>query len=270
MKKQNVKRQLGIMVGIFILLCLSWIFIPKGNKIQNDLESLPLEETLKLPRGTLIDGYQKKPLQCRPAIPQFTPSDEGITQVEGEDSVEICTDILAGKKYLIVIETGRRIPQWGLFDENGDSIEWDFTTQVLRLDSCMYLAKLLKYVQYEGVIHDEEADEDYVGTIDSIAEIPFRVEQHIDSLSQNNICSICFAEIDDEFVDKRGNLIKIDSIRSGITEFPAFAAGTTVVQTAGEHAQKVYVKVRQPGLISLTIAYADDACGTELLRWRIS
>jgi hypothetical protein len=96
-------------------------------------------------------------------------------------------------------------------------------------------------------------------------EIPFWVEEYSDSLRKSDICSIEFLETSRESLDKTGNLIKIDSIRSGIMQFPAFASGTTLVQQAGDHAERIYVKVMQPGIISLTVSSAEDACGFALL-----
>ena len=251
-KRSSLKTKIGWTCTLIVVFFLVWLSIPQGYKADDEQALQEIDSCiLKKTRGKLIDGYQKRPLEYKPSIPSMTPSDDGITQIMGNDSVELYTDIPAGKKYLIVIETGRRIPLWALFDENGDSIEWDCSTQILRPNDSIYVAKLLKYSSKS----------------DSLLEIPFWVEEYSDSLRKSDICSIEFLETSRESLDKTGNLIKIDSIRSGIMQFPAFASGTTLVQQAGDHAERIYVKVMQPGIVSLTVSSAEDACGFALLEW---
>ena len=245
MKKKDYSLLVTALIGVALLIALLFTLKKEDQQSYKPATTEEVDSvSFKARRGVHVDGYKKTPLKSRPVIPSITRSEDGITQVIGNDSVEVCTDIPGGKQYAIIIETGRRTPLWGLFNEAGDSLEWEYSTQVLRLDEATYHAKLLEY-------HPN----------DEPSEIPFWVEEFTDSIPENHYCTITLAEIDETADGSE----RIDSICSGVTRFPAFASGTAMVQRAGEKSSRVYIKVSQPGIISLTISSADDACGYALL-----
>ena len=237
-----------IVNAIIIVVLLGGLWItsrtPDQVKPAETKETTPPSKK----QGVLIDGYKRNPIKQIPrAIPETIPSDEGLTQAEGNDSIELITDIPAGAKYAIIIETGRRPPVCKLLNADGDSIEWDFSMQILTAkETEKYSVQLLNYEIQRG----EE----------------FFVEQEeLDSIPENDFCTITLAEIDDETDVSDPNNITVDSLTSSTTHFPALAAGTIVVQTAGEKAKKVYVKVVQKGLLNMTVTSSEDVCGYPVL-----
>ncbi len=190
-------------------------------------------EVVKAKPKKMINGYRKERVVL-PQVPEETPTDEGFLVVDGTDSVEFCTDILSGHPYRIIIEGERRLPLCKLLNEDGDSTEWDYSTQVLRFaNDSVIMARLMVGEQV----------------------FQFGLSEDVDSIPQQDFCNFSFAEMVNN---------KQDSIHSGSTRFPILGSATILFNTASEKADKLYLKVKQPGLINVTVVYDESVCGYPL------
>ena len=190
-------------------------------------------EVVKAKPKKMIKGYRKERV-ILPQVPEETPTDEGFLVVDGTDSVEFCTDILSGHPYRIIIEGERRLPLCKLLNEDGDSTEWDYSTQVLRFaNDSVIMARLMVGEQV----------------------FQFGLSEDVDSIPQQDFCNFSFAEMVNN---------KQDSIHSGSTRFPILGSATILFNTASEKADKLYLKVKQPGLINVTVVYDESVCGYPL------
>ena len=229
-KNSNLVIVTLIGVGLFVLFLISKCSGEEENLSVNEVK----EEVVEQPRTSkLIRGYRKEHIST-PEITEETPTDEGFLVVDGKDSVEFCTDILAGQPYRIIIEGERRTPLCKLLNANGDSTEWDYATQVLRFSNdSVFMARLM------------------VG--DKV--FPFGISEELDSIPSKQFCNFSFAEMVNN---------KKDSIHSGATKFPILGSATILFHTAAKDADKLYLKVKQPGLINVTVVYDPSVCGYPL------
>jgi hypothetical protein len=181
----------------------------------------------------VVHGYPRKSIVV-PVIPKETPTDEGFLSVEGSDSIELCTDIMSGQPYRIIIESGRLAPLCKLLNEAGDSVEWDYATQAIRFSNdSMCAARLM--------------------VADSM--FPFGISENIDSINETRFCDISFAELVNN---------SQDSIHSGAVRFPIFGTATILFCTASQQSDKLYLKVVHPGLLSVVVVYDESVCGYPL------
>ena len=233
MKKKNLHLIVVTLIGValLVLLLIAKLSSSEEKKVTvNEIE----DEVVEKPRvKKLISGYRKEHISTT-SIPEETPTDEGFLVVDGEDSVEFCTDILAGQPYRIIIEGQRRTPLCKLLNAEGDSTEWDYATQVLRFSNdSVFMARLM------------------VG--DKV--FPFGISEDIDSIPSKQFCNFSFAEMVNN---------SQDSIHSGTTKFPILGSATILFHTAAKDADKLYLKVKQPGLINVTVVYDPSVCGYPL------
>lgn len=229
--KKNSNLIITTLVGVVLI---AFLFISKCTKEEKHTVSEEVvAEAVKPQPKKLINGYRKERVVL-PQVPEETPTDEGFLVVDGTDSVEFCTDILSGRPYRIIIEGQRRLPLCQLLNEEGDSTEWDYATQVLRFNNdSIFMARLM------------------VG--DQV--FPFGISEEVDSIPSNDFCKFSFAEIVKN---------SADSIHSGTTKFPILGSATILFHTAAENADKLYLKVVQPGLINVTVVYDESVCGYPL------
>ncbi len=235
-KQYYMKKNLNLIITTLIgVVLVALFFISKCSHeeevpvIVNETESVVAKPHAK----KMISGYRKERVVL-PSVPEETPTDEGFLVVDGTDSVEFCTDILSGRPYRIIIEGQRRLPLCQLLNEEGDSTEWDYATQVLRFNNdSIFMARLM------------------VG--DQV--FPFGISEEVDSIPTNDFCKFSFAEIVKN---------SADSIHSGTTKFPILGSATILFHTAAENADKLYLKVVQPGLINVTVVYDESVCGYPL------
>lgn len=235
-KQYYMKKNLNLIITTLIgVVLVALFFISKCSHeeeapvIVNETESVVAKPHAK----KMISGYRKERVVL-PSVPEETPTDEGFLVVDGTDSVEFCTDILSGHPYRIIIEGQRRMPLCQLLNEEGDSTDWDYATQVLRFSNdSVFMARLM------------------VG--DRV--FPFGISEEIDSIPQKEFCNFSFAEISQNTQD---------SIHSGTTRFPILGSATILFHTAAVNADKLYLKVKQPGLINVTVVYDESVCGYPL------
>ena len=229
--KKNSNLIITTLVGVVLI---AFLFISKcSQEEKHTVSEEVVAEVVKPHPKKMISGYRKERVVL-PQVPEETPTDEGFLVVDGTDSVEFCTDILSGRPYRIIIEGQRRLPLCQLLNEEGDSTEWDYATQVLKFaDDSIFMARLM------------------VG--DKV--FPFGISEDIDSIPQDDYCNFSFAEL---IKDSQ------DSIHSGTTRFPILGSATILFHTAAENADKLYLKVKQPGLINVTVVYDPSVCGYPL------
>jgi len=178
----------------------------------------------------VVQGYRKEKTVI-PVIPEETPTDEGFLSVEGTDSIELCTDIMSGHPYRIIIESSRQTPLCKLFNEVGDSVIWDYAVQAIRFSSdSMCVARLM--------------------VADNV--FPFVISENIDSIPETRFCDISLAELIDSAQD---------SIHSGVVRFPVLGSATILFCTASQQSDKLYLKVVHPGLLSVAVVYDETVCG---------
>jgi hypothetical protein len=232
--KKNANFIVVTLIGVLLVALLLIVKCSQSDEKQQITASEAPEQVIQKPKvKKMIKGYKKDHVRVS-QVPEETPTDEGFLVVDGTDSVEFCTDILSGRPYRIIIEGQRRLPLCQLLNEEGDSTDWDYSTQVLRFSNdSLFMARLM------------------VG--DQV--FPFGVSEEIDSIPQQDYCDFSFAEI-----------IKNspDSIHSGSTKFPILGSATILFNTAAENADKLYLKVKQPGLINVTVVYDESVCGYPL------
>ena len=228
--KKNFNLIFVSLVGLILLvlyLCSRWSGKVHENKnvIMED-EEIVVSQQIK----NAVHGYHKKSVVV-PAIPKETLTDQGFLSIEGNDSIELCTDIMSGHPYRIVIESGRETPLCKLFSEAGDSVEWDYATQAIRLsDDSMCVARLM--------------------VADNV--FPFGISENIDSIPETRFCNVSFAELVNN---------SQDSIHSGTTRYPIFGSATILFCTASQQSDKLYLKVVHPGLLSVVVVYDETVCG---------
>lgn len=229
--KGNFKLILVSLVGLLLIafyVCSIWNerIHENGNVIMDDEVIMPQVKNV-------VHGYRRKSVVV-PAIPKETPTDEGFLSVEGSDSIELCTDIMSGHPYRIIIESSRLAPLCKLLNETGDSVEWDFATQAIRFSNdSMCAARLM--------------------VADSM--FPFGISENIDSINETRFCDISFAELVNN---------SQDSIHSGTVRFPIFGTATILFCTASQQSDKLYLKVVHPGLLSVIAVYDESVCGYPL------
>lgn len=231
--KKNFK--LLILVSLVGLLLIALYMCSKNEKVHENEIALMEENEVAMPQvRNVVYGYRRERVTMS-SIPKETPTDEGFLVVEGNDSIEICTDIMSGQPYRIVIESSRQTPFCKLFNEAGDSLEWDYAVQAIRFtnDSTYYPARLMV------------ADNMF----------PFGISENIDSINETRFCDISFAEIVNN---------SQDSIHSGSVRFPIFGAATILFCTASQQSDKLYLKVVHPGLLSVVVVYDESVCGYPL------
>lgn len=230
-----MKRKLLIWASLVGLLLIALYLCNKLMKKYHENEIVIMEETVvEKPRvRNAVKGYRRERIVV-PTIPTETPTDEGLLVVEGNDSIELCTDIISGHPYRIIIEGGRQLPLCQLLNEMGDSIEWDFATQVLKFSNdSVCKARLM------------------VGS----NVFPFEISQDVDSIPEARFCNISFAE----FVHNSQ-----DSIHSGAMKVPVLGSATILFCTAAQRSDKLYLKVVHPGLLSVCVVYDETVCGYPL------
>jgi hypothetical protein len=231
-----MRKNLGLIVTALIgVVMVVLLFVIKCSQEEQPKIAVSenVEKVVKPQPKKMITGYRKERVVL-PQVPEETPTDEGFLVVDGTDSVEFCTDILSGHPYRIIIEGQRRLPLCKLLNQEGDSTEWDYATQVLKFaNDSIFMARLM------------------VG--DKV--FPFGISEDIDSIPQDDYCNFSFAEL---VKDSQ------DSIHSGTTRFPILGSATILFHTAAENADKLYLKVKQPGLINVTVVYDPSVCGYPL------
>ena len=231
-----MRKNLGLIVTTLIgVVMVVLLFVIKCSQEEQPKIAVSenVEKVVKPQPKKMITGYRKERVVL-PRVPEETPTDEGFLVVDGTDSVEFCTDILSGHPYRIIIEGQRRLPLCKLLNQEGDSTEWDYATQVLKFaNDSIFMARLM------------------VG--DKV--FPFGISEDIDSIPQDDYCNFSFAEL---VKDSQ------DSIHSGTTRFPILGSATILFHTAAENADKLYLKVKQPGLINVTVVYDPSVCGYPL------
>ena len=230
--KKNFNLISVLIVGLLLLalyMCSGW-----NEKVhENEFVVMEDEEVVMPQVRNAVQGYRRERVSM-PAIPKETPTDEGFLFLEGNDSIELCTDIMSGHPYRIIIESGRQTPLCKLLDEAGDSIEWDYAAQAIRFSNdSMCEARLLV------------ADKMF----------PFGISEDIDSIPESRFCNISFAELVNN---------SQDSIHSGAARFPVFGMATILFCTASEQSDKLYLKVVHPGLLNVVVVYDESVCGYPL------
>lgn len=230
---KNFKLILVSLVGLLFValyLCSRW------NERIHDNKIVVVEdrEVVRPQVRNAVHGYRGERVAL-PVIPKETPTDEGFLSIEGSDSIELCTDIMSGHPYRIIIESGIQAPLCKLLNDAGDSIEWDYATQAIRFsDDSMYAARLMV------------ADKMF----------PFGISENIDSIPETRFCNVTFAELANN---------SLDSIHSAtVTRFPFFGSGTILFCTASQQSDKLYLKVVHPGLLNVAIVYDETVCGYPL------
>ena len=231
-----MKKNANLLVICFIGLIMFCFYLISmcSKKEETQIVANETVSEVKKPYVNKIKSYRNEHLKETPVLPEETPTDEGFLSIMGEDSVELCTDILSGRPYRIIIEGSRRDHPFQLLNEEGDSTEWDYATQVLRFQNdTMFMARLMVG---ENVF-------------------PFGISEQLDSIPEKGFCDLSFAEIVNN---------SKDSIHSGNTKFPVLGSATILFHTASEQADRLYLKVKQPGLLSVTVVYDPEVCGYPL------
>lgn len=230
--KKNANLIVICLIGI-VMICFYLISMCSKNDEAPIVANETVNEVEK-PHVNKINSYRNEHLKENPVLPKETPTDEGFLSVMGEDSVELCTDILSGRPYRIIIEGSRREHPFQLLNEEGDSAEWDYATQVLKFQNdTMFMARLMVG---ENVF-------------------PFGISEQVDSIPEKGFCSLSFAEIVNN---------SKDSIHSGSTKFPILGSATILFNTAAKQSDRLYLKVKQTGLLSVTVVYDPEVCGYPL------
>ena len=231
--KKNFRLTLISLVGFLLValyLCSRW-----NEKIHEDrIVFVEDDEVVKPQVRNVVNGYRRGSV-ILPKIPKETPTDEGFLSVEGSDSIELCTDIMSGYPYRIIIETARQTPLCKLLNEMGDSVEWDYAAQAIKFSTdSMCVARLLV------------ADKMF----------PFGISENLDSIPETRFCNVTFAELANN---------SSDSIHSAITtRFPFFGSGAILFCTASQQSNKLYLKVVHPGLLNVAVVYDQTVCGYPL------
>ena len=223
-----------IIVSILGLILLGLYLFSRceGKDDDNNVVAMEEEEVVK-PQVKNVKWYRRERVVVS-EIPKETPTDEGFLVVEGNDSIELCTDIISGYPYRIIIEGERRVPLCKLFDMAGDSAEWDNSIQVLRFSNdSIVKARLLVGMDM----------------------FPFGISEDVDSIPDLDFCSVSFAELTNN---------SQDSIHSGSTRFPILGSATILFYTAAQEVDKLYLKIVQPGLLSVCVVYDETVCGYPL------
>ena len=224
-----------VFVSLVGLLLLALYLYSRWSENVHENENVIMEddEVIVPQIKNVVQGYRKKNVVV-PMIPKETPTDEGFLAIEGNDSIELCTDIMSGHPYRIIIEGSRQTPLCKLLNEAGDSVEWDYATQAIRFSNdSLYAARLMV------------ADNMF----------PFGISENIDSINETRFCDISFAE----FVNNSQ-----DSIHSGAVRFPILGSATILFCTASQQSDKLYLKVVHPGLLSVVVVYDESVCGYPL------
>ena len=221
-----------VFVSLVGLLLLALYLYSRWSENVHENENVIMEddEVIVPQIKNVVQGYRKKNVVV-PMIPKETPTDEGFLAIEGNDSIELCTDIMSGHPYRIIIEGSRQTPLCRLLNESGDSVEWDYATQAIRLsDDSVCVARLM--------------------VADNV--FPFGISENIDSIPETRFCNVSFAELVNN---------SQDSIHSGTTRFPIFGSATILFCTASQQSDKLYLKVVHPGLLSVVVVYDETVCG---------
>ena len=227
--KKNVNLIVVSVIGVILLVL--WLISYCSSESERKVAVEEPEQVVPKVKINQIKGYRKETLNLSDVLPEEEPTDEGFLSVDGTDSVEFVTDILAGRPYRIIIEGERRIPLCKLLDAKGDSADWDYSSQLLKFSNdTVVMARLL------------------------IGEkvFPFGISEDVDSIPEKDFCNVSFAEISENTQD---------SIHSGRTKFPILGSATILFHNASEKSDKLYLKVKQPGLLSVTVVYDESVCG---------
>ena len=219
-------------MGLLLLalyMCTGW-----NERVHDDNVVVVEKEEVAVPQvRNAVQGYRRERVTM-PVIPKETPTDEGFLSIEGSDSIELCTDIMSGQPYRIIIESGRQLPLCKLLDEYGDSIGWNCAVQVIRFSNdSMCEARLMVANKM----------------------FPFGISEDIDSIPETQFCDVSFVELVNN---------SQDSIHSGTTKFPIFGVATILFCTASQQSDKLYLKVIHPGLLSVAVVYDESVCGYPL------
>ncbi len=225
-----------IFVSLVGLILLALYLCSRCNERVQDNKNVVLEndEVIVPQVRNLVQGYRKERVVV-PVIPKETPTDEGFLAVEGIDSIELCTDIMSGYPYRIIIEAARQTPLCKLLNEMGDSVEWDYAAQAIKFSTdSMCVARLLV------------ADKMF----------PFGISENLDSIPETRFCNVTFVELANN---------SLDSIHlATTTKFPFFGSGTILFCTASQQSNKLYLKVVHPGLLNIAVVYDQTVCGYPL------
>lgn len=230
---ESMKKRL-ILVSILGLMLIVHLY-NKYSERDHESEIVLVEENevVRPQVRKSVKGYRRERVIV-PEIPSETPTDDGFLSVEGSDSIELCTDIMSGHPYRIIIEGGRQLPLCQLLNELGDSIQWDYAAQLLRFsDDSLCKARLM------------------VGT----NVFPFEISEDTDSIPESSFCNISFAELVNN---------SQDSIHSGVMKVRVIGSATILFCTASQQSDKLYLKVVHPGLMNVVVAYDETLCGYPL------
>ena len=224
-----------VFVSLVGLLLLALYLYSRWSENVHENENVIMEddEVIVPQIKNVVQGYRKENVVV-PMIPKETPTDEGFLAIEGNDSIELCTDIMSGHPYRIIIEGSRQTPLCKLLNESGDSVEWDYATQAIRFSNdSMCVARLM--------------------VANNI--FPFGISENVDSIPDTRFCDVSLAE----FVNSAQ-----DSLHSGTTRFPILGSATILFCTASQQSDKLYLKVVHPGLLSVVVVYDETVCGYPL------
>lgn len=231
------KKNTQLITSVVVTAALIAAFVIYSTCLQPAAQENEVELVAQVIKNP-VKGYKKSPLRSVPELPEQTLSDDGFLLLTGEDSIEINTDLLPGYEYAIFIDSEGQTPFCQIYNEDGDSLEWNDVVQILQLQGdSIFDAK----VWLNGVFRPSR---------------PFLTSlEHPDSIAADELCHVIFAELANN---------KQDSLLSGDTCFPVLGCGTILRYQANEKVNGLYVKVEKKGIINVVIAYADDICGYPL------